>query len=501
MKKDFRLAPIFMNNMVLQAKKPLYSFGEGKIGSLIEIQILNKYYTFIIEESNFCFRLDPLPIIKIPFDVLIKSNDQTVILTNCLAGDIYLCTGQSNMQYVCKDVEGVIYKEIPSLRLYEVPKLPYIGAEKEFDWLYTNNPKWLLAEKKNIELFSAIGYMIGRDIYFKHDIPVGIISCNQGDTTIYSWLSKKVINENKVLRPYLDDYNTWKNKYKTYEEFSKYYNKQVPKLMDFWGLLDKFRAEGYSSDKVYELAYKEIPYPYLPMGPKNQNRPSGCYDTMLSSIIPFANRCIIYYQGENDVSRAKEYRVAIKELIKSWRSDFRDNLPFINIQIAGHIYSDTSSDDVADLRDAQASILDINNQQYVTSAIDYGEKSNIHPIHKNEVAKRVFNIIDEYIYNTNKNSLHPVYSSYDLINDSIKIHTINNDYPLFLRNTMKTGFIGINIKKEAVDLNNVAVDNHDVIIYGIKNIKEIRYAYSYFPELTVYTANQLPLLPFKIRIK
>lgn len=496
-----QLAQIFRNNMVFQANKPIYIFGKATPLSTIEIEILNKHYEFTVEKEDFCFELVALPITKVAFDVLIQSNDQKIILSNCLVGDVYLCTGQSNMQYVCKDVINVEYKELPNLRLYEVPKLPYFGAEKEFDWLYTNDPQWQIATLESEKTFSAIGYMLGKDIVINHDIPVGIISCNQGDTTIYSWLSKETIANNQVLKPYLDTYNEWENEYENYDEFSKKYNEQVPKLMEFWGLLDQFRSEGFSSEEVYEKAHKIIPYPYLPMGPKNQNRPAGCYDTLLKTIIPFSNNGIIYYQGENDVSRADEYKVAIAELINLWQKDFRDESIFINCQIAGHIYSETPDLEVAKLRDAQASIIDIEQLRFVTTAIDYGEESNIHPVNKTEVAKRIYKIIDQYIYQGGEDSLSPMFDYYMKSQEEIQIYTKYNQQDLIIKDAKVSGFYGVTKDDCFKEIDQVKVDKNKIVISDITPYKEIRYGYSAFPNLSIYTRNGLPLLPFRLMIK
>ncbi|MBI9009537.1 MAG: hypothetical protein JEZ05_05845 [Tenericutes bacterium] len=502
MKTDFILADIFTNSMVFQHGKTLYIYGECKDKVLIEIKLLNKYYSFRTKGETFCFELEALPIIKNAFDVTLKSINQTVVLKDCLAGDVFLCSGQSNMQYVCKDVINVDYQDLDNLRLYEVPKLPYKGAEKEFNWLYSNNPSWKVAKKANIEQFSAIAYMMGRDIVLKHDLPVGLISCNMGDTTIYSWLEKNVILNQPVLKKYYDNYLNWETEFKTLEAFDDYYKKQVPIQMNFWGLLDKFRAEGYSSEEVYKKAYEVYPCPYLPMGPKNQNRPSGCYEVMLSEVIPFALKAIIYYQGENDVSRADEYKIAIKELIASWRSAFKDDLPFVNIQIAGHLYSDTSGLEVAKLRDSQASMIDFSQSNYLVTAIDYGEEANIHPVNKTVVAKRVFMILDEFIYHSSKNSHSPRYKLHKFINsNTIVIDTELNDNSLHLENTDDYGMYGLNTLDELVKITDITIVGDQIIIKNIEGFKELRYAYDAFPNLGIYTSNSLPLLPFRIILK
>lgn len=500
MKRDFTLAQIFQNNMVFQANKPIYIFGECQPNIAIDIVIYNQTYHFITDSDTFIFKLKPLPIIKNPFDFIIRSENTDICINNCLAGDVYLCTGQSNMQYVGKDVIDTEYQDIKNLRLYEVPKLPYVGAEKEFDWLYNNHPQWYEATKTSEETFSAIAYMVGKDLIKDHDIPIGMVSCNNGDTTIYSWLNKKVIKQNNALKPYLENYNAWQKEFKSFDDYDQYFKKQLPILMEFYGLLDKYRAEGFSSDDVYKKAHEVYPNPYLPMGPKNQNRPGGCYDTMLSKIIPFANNGIIYYQGENDVSRPKEYQGAIQELINSWRHDFKDDLPFINCQIAGYIYNDVESSKVAELRMAQASILDIEKKQYVVSAADKGEANNIHPVKKAEVAKRIYHVINEFIYNKGENSLSPMIDDFDLENDQLIIKTKLNALNLYVIDNNQTGFYGLDTSDHLIAINDISVIGNQIILNNIKAFKEIQYGYESFPVMSLYTENDLPLLPFKIII-
>lgn len=501
MKRDFTLAQIFQNNMVFQANKPIYIFGECLPNIKIDIMIQDQEYHFESDRDSFCFKLKPLPIIKEPFECIIRSQNNEISISNCLAGDVYLFTGQSNMQYVGKDVLDTEYQDLKNLRLYEVPKLPYIGAEKEFDWLYTNNPAWYEATKSSEELFSAIGYMVGKDLVNDHDIPIGIVSCNNGDTTIYSWLNREVIHRNGVLKPYLENYNTWQKEFKTYEDYDQYFKKQLPILMEFYGLLDKYRQEGLSSEDVYKKAYESYPNPYLPMGPKNQNRPGGCYDTMLSKIIPFANNGIIYYQGENDVSRPIEYKEAIQKLIESWRVDFKDDLPFIICQIAGYVYNDVPSSQVAELRISQASISNIEKKQFVVTAVDKGEANNIHPVKKACVAKRIYMVMNEFIYKKGRHALSPMIDDFYISQGRLIINTRLNTLKLHIKDKNHLGFYGLDKNNELIPIKDILILGHQIIIDNPEGFKEIQYGHESYPDISIYTENDLPLLPFKINIE
>lgn len=497
---ELRLAPIFSDGMVLQANHPINIFGQANKTMDLTIRLLGEEYNFLIQEGEFCVTLNQKPITKTPFEIEFIHANKTSVLKDCLIGDVYLCAGQSNMQYLCKDVINVEYIELPSLRLYEVPKLPYVGAEKEFDWLYNNDPKWYHGTKSAAKSFSAIGYMIGRDLSLSKDIPIGIISCNMGDTTIFSWLSHKAMKSSTAFASYLNEYENWREHYPTFDEYDSHFKKQVPILMNFYGLLDQYRSQGYCSEEVYRKAYEVYPSPYLPMGPKNQNRPSGCYDTMLSTIVPYGLKCMIYYQGENDVSRPDIYRTAIHRLIEDWRVSFQVDCPFINVQLAGHEYSETSGKDVARLRDAQASMINLEKKQYLVTAIDYGERSNIHPLNKTVVAERIFHVIEEYIYDEYRNPLSPMVESYEVEDKDVIIHTTLNPLDLYMKQEGNSGFFFEDMEGSIEEIHDVMLKGNQIILHIEKDCKTIYYAYDGFPSVTVYTENDLPLLPFCIEI-
>ncbi len=483
--------------MMFQANKPVYIFGNCEQGIEITIEILGKNYSVKTDADEFCFLIDELPVIKKPFEFKVASKNHELIIKDCLAGDVFICTGQSNMQFTCNEAKDIDYQDIPSLRMYEVPKLPYENAEKEFEWLYHNDPKWVSCTKESAKWFSAIGYLVGRDLSEVHDIPIGIVSCNMGDTTIFSWIDQEELQKDKRVSRILDTYKQEIEKFSSYEDYNKYFMKQLPILMEFYGVIEKGVAKGKSSEEAHADAFKAYPNPYLPMGPKNQNRPSGCFEMMMKKIVPFSNKGFLYYQGENDKVNHDIYGYGLELLVSSWRKVFKDHsLPFVICQIAGYQTTDLYDFESGRLRDRQREFLNVENRQYVVTAVDQGEEFNIHPKNKNMVAKRFFDVIEEYVYENGENSLSPQYASYDWVEDFLIIYTKDNPLDL-TRKPGISGFKGVFADGER-DILDIHVAGNNLVITNVSDILELRYAYDHYPVCSIYTTNGLPLLPFRI---
>ncbi len=499
MTNDFSLQTIFQDHMMFQANKPVKIFGSCQKNIEITIELLGKIARFFTTEETFCFTLDSIPVIATPFSWTISSNNQSLTITDCLAGDVILCTGQSNMQFTCKEAVDIDYEEISTLRFYEVPKLPYVDAEKEFEWLYQNNPFWRSCTKETAPWFSAIGYLVGRDLTKAEGIPIGIISCNMGDTSIFSWIDEEELGTNPSIKRILDQYQEQYGQFLNYEEYNATFLKQLPILMEFYGEIERGVAKGFSSEKAHEEAFRKYPNPYLPMGPKNQNRPHGMYDMMIQPIIPFQHQAILYYQGENDKINHDIYLDGLRSLVRSWRKNFQSDTPFILSQIAGYEAMDLTNFESGRLREAQANFNNPENQCYVVSAADLGEPYNIHPKDKNGIAKRFFQVLEEVVYHHLEHTISPIIDSYAWQGEDLILYTKYNELDL-KQTSLKSGITGIYPDKVVKNLE-ISLDKKNIIIRNAKGVKELRYAYDHFPVHTIYTKNDLPLLGFDLNLE
>jgi len=504
LKPQFALSAIFADNMMFQHGKPVILFGKSRKNTEIKVEWRDETYRFRTEGTEFTFELPALPVIKTPFSFTVSSRKQIVEIKNCLAGDVIICGGQSNMQFTLKET---IFETRPvnreNIRFFEVPKLPYENAHVEFPDLYKSEPKWSECDRQSAPAFSAIGYYVSLGLAEDLDIPIGIISCNQGDTSVFSWTNMIDLCDNPALGKYVSSYRSEVAKYAKIEEYNKLFHHQLPKLMEFWGAIEQGIASGLTSEAAETAAYAKVGDPTLPMGPKHWNRPSGEFDTMLKTIIPFPIKAVLFYQGESDHQNAAIYEAGFKTMIKSWRKAFRDPLlPFVFTQVAGYSYPGLGETGIALIREAQAACINPTDNVFMASAIDLGEENNIHPKDKREIASRLLRLLLEKVYRKGKNSASPALFSYQYTEGRLIIYTQYNNLNLVSRSNQNLGF-RISYDGAAFDEleEGVELTGNQIVIRNIKNAKEVRYCFRNFPHCDIYSGNDLPLLPFRIKLE
>lgn len=500
MHKDFELGIIFRDNMVFQYDLPIRIFGKGVIDTIISVEYLEFKYEFRIDKEDFVFNLPKLPVIENGFSMLFKSRNTQYLIKNILVGEVYIFAGQSNMAFIVDQAINIDIIENKNIRSFEVPKMPYEGAEKDFPWLYQNKSSWLVAEDEKIPYFSAIGYLVARKMNKYLDIPIGIISLNMGDTTVFTWIDEDTQRNNSELKFYYDKYLEEYSKFKTESEYNAYFKQQLNIQMEFYGEIEKGVKDGLDSTIAHEKAFKKYPNPYPPLGPLHQNRPAGLFNTMVKKIIPFNFKAVLYYQGENDKLLHSSYKIAMDALVSNWRNVFDNNFPIIIVQIAGYEYFGVEEYAVPKLRQAQVDFIDLRDQKYLVSASDCGEQFNIHPRDKNVVSERIVNCLREYVYNQTINSLSPVIDNFYIKNNQLIINTKYNRLPLRLIGREKRVFLGKKLDGNVCEIIDFYIDNNKIIINGFEDYQEIDYGFVNYPKLFIYTDNHLPLLPFRIKI-
>jgi sialate O-acetylesterase len=321
-----------------------------------------------------------------------------------------------------------------------------------------------------------------------------------GDTSVFSWTDMLFLTQNEKLASYLSNYRTEVAKYPKPETYHERFHKQLPILLEFYNRINKNVAAGMSSEEAHKKAY-EIGDPTLPMGPKHYNRPSGMYDTLVRTIIPYSTKGVLFYQGSSDLQNGDLYGEAFKTMVKSWRHAFNDNtLPFCFVQLAGYSYPGAPEAGIMPVRDGQASSIDVKNGLFMTSAIDLGEENNIHPKDKTVIAKRLFGVVMERIYSRGKNQMSPAAFSVQGSGKKIIICTQYNDLNLYSKSGRVFGFELSYDGTTFETTDKVKLQINQILIECDRPAVMVRYAYKNFPHCDIYTSNELPLLPFSLPI-
>ena len=237
--------------------------------------------------------------------------------------------------------------------------------------------------------------------------------------------------------------------------------------------------------------------PQAPVLSNSPNRPTLIYNAMISPILPFTIKGVIWYQGESNADRAKQYEQLFPLLINNWRQKWGEgNFPFYFVQIAN--YAATDQPPAADwpaLRYAQLKTLSVPNTGMAVT-IDIGENSDIHPHNKQEVGRRLALIARAKTYGENIQYSGPLYKSQKIIDNKIEL-TFTNGALTAKGDTLK-GFTMAGADKQFHPANAILKGNTVIVTSpDVANPVAVRYAWANNPICNLYNTAGLPASPFK----
>ena len=364
--EELRLPSVIGDHMVIQqqSKVPLWGWAPAgeKVavhGSWMKSPISDK------ADSEGRWKVDiKTPKAGGPYIILIKCGSAVRTLEDVMSGEVWLCTGQSNMEWMMSRFPDA-KEDIPKakdnkLRLFTVPRC---RSEEPKDDCEGN---WSLCTPEVVESFSAVGYYYGAALRKNLNVPVGLLNCSYGGSTAEAWMDWEALSKNPDFAPIIkrakDQFAFEVNP----DEMMKQYEKKV--------------EQSKSSPN--------LPIPEKPSKP-NHKTATTLYNGMLHPILSYGVKGAIWYQGESNVSRAYQYRKLFPALIHQWRKDWKQGkFPFYFVQIAPYQYKGQPETNAAELREAQMMALEIPNTGMAVT-MDIGDPTNIHPWHKEVVGERL----------------------------------------------------------------------------------------------------------------
>jgi sialate O-acetylesterase len=327
---------------------------------------------------------------------------EEVRFANVLFGEVWLAGGQSNMELElgnCKQGNEELAwiaqqaKERGSyddIRFFFTVKAPYEDEE----WTAKQaQMRWHSIAHESGHTVSAVAYFAAKRIQRQLQVPVGIINCNHGGTSISCWIQKEELLSFPEGKLYWQEYGELVGN-KTDEMY-------LQEMEDYNQVLEAYntafaretknaakRGEELSAEQMEERigAY---PWPQ-PQGWLSPYRPAGLVETMLMKVVPYTVRGIWFYQGEEDSNRAVRYEVMLTRLIAHWRNLMQEELPFVIVQLP--MFLEKGATDLGDwvsIRRAQAQVADTVSGVSLVSLCDLGEYNNIHPVDKRTPGTRL----------------------------------------------------------------------------------------------------------------
>ena len=294
----------------------------------------------------------------------------------------------------------------PLLRFYNVPKTGVINRNAE------NASSWQESSPENSGVMSAVAYYFARKLRSEldPDLPVGIVDCYIGGTSISCWMSEDALNSSDAGRDYLTRYQR-AIAGKTQQQF-ELETSEWQSQMDAWNAAVETVRQTNPNATSSELSEQcgTCPWP-PPLTPTSQWRPCGPFHAMLERIMPYSLAGFLWYQGEEDEQYCGFYRELLGMMIGEWRALWSENLPFFIVQLPQWIDGKTAADGNDPmrwpvLREAQWDAAQSIDNVYAICTIDCGEYDNIHPLDKRTPGERLANCALRQIYGMDRVPVH-----------------------------------------------------------------------------------------------
>lgn len=387
----FGVGTIFQESMVIQREKKLKVWGHAQSKDRIQVSVGQEFVEAYTSEDGLWETCLP-PLSASADETMIiwnKNTDEKITLNHIAIGEVWIAGGQSNMEYLMK-YDADRYRELrkpenSGIRFYDVPHIAFEGDDNPTG----HQGIWRIANSENLPFFSAAAYYFAVDMQKKLGVPVGIVGCNWGGTTTLTWMDRERLKAHPVLKKYWESFREecgkisekeyeerFKNCRKVFREFDLEYNDDI--------------MYGISWPQQLEHMERLKTLPPLPMGKWDANAPGNLFESMVSRIAGFATRGVLWYQGEGDWMRAEDYADLFREVILSWREVWKEELPFLFVQIAPfYKWLGEEGREYPKVRRQQELVSKEVSGTWMTTSTDCGMKWDIHPKQKKPIGKRL----------------------------------------------------------------------------------------------------------------
>jgi sialate O-acetylesterase len=381
---EVHLAPVFGSNMVLQRDVPMKLTGWADVGEKVAVKLGGKVVGNVVGAGK-----DKPWIVKLPVqkaggmpDITVEGKN-IITLSNLLAGDVWVCSGQSNMTMPLEpapEFMGVLNWEQERTSA-NYPQIRFFNVE-------TNG--WKVCDATNVRAFSAAGYFFGREIQSRLNIPVGLMQASVNGTRAELWTPLSARMASPGFKNALAEAQRTEPKLRAQvlaqEEWEK-----------------KAEAEKKAGPAAPPKPYAEEGDIEWKLGAVDAMSLTGyLYDRMIAPLTAMQIKGVIWYQGESNSRYAAEYPALMAELIGGWRKAWhQDRLPFLMMQLVSFDsppFPWYHPGGFTELRAAQQTVADTIPDTGLAIGVDIGVPGNIHPPDKQDVGKRLALIALKQVY-------------------------------------------------------------------------------------------------------
>jgi sialate O-acetylesterase len=376
---EVKLPNIFSDHMVLQQGQKNKIWGQATAGEAVTVSIdKQSQKATAAADGTWSVMLDPLPVGG-PYELTVKGQNE-IKISDILVGEVWICSGQSNMQWWVKlandpDLEKLTAKH-PKIRMINFPQ---IGSQEPI-WTHESR-HWMVCSPDTVSDFSAVGYFFARQLHQSLDVPIGMINNAWGGSSCEAWIRRDILNADPKYKPLMD---RWAESEATFPG----------KIAELSAKIEALSAKGDSltDDQKKELEALKKERQGFQGQLAGQHRPANIYNGVLKSHLGYGIKGAIWYQGESNAGRAYQYRDLFPLMIQSWRDEWKQgDFPFYWAQLADYLAEQTQPGDStwAELREAQTMTMSRLPNTGEAVIIDIGEGKDIHPKNKVDVGRRL----------------------------------------------------------------------------------------------------------------
>ena len=435
---------LFSDGAVLQRGQNIPVWGTANEGEKVTVELAGQTATATAKGGKWKLELKPLEAGGGPFSMKI-SGDNEVTVNNLLVGEVWVASGQSNMEWTLNqafqpDVEKP-KANFPEIRMITAKKAASLQPLDQIEG------SWQVCSPETAGNFSAVAYYFARDLHAKLGVPVGIISTSWGGTPAQAWTSAEGFEGQPELK----------------------------------GYTDQLKA---AADKSPENG----PGPHFP---------SALYNAMIAPVVPYGMKGVIWYQGESNAGQSKQYQTLFPAMIADWRTKWKlGDFPFLFVQIAPF------NGQPPEIREAQFLTLAKSKNTAMAVITDFGDAKDIHPKQKEPVGNRLSLAARALAYGEKIVYSGPLYKEMKVAGSEVAISFDHTGGGLVAKDGDLKGFTIAGADGKFVPAK--AVIKGDAVVVsaeGVIDPKAVRYGWINVPDVNLFNKDGLPASPFRTDVQ
>ena len=514
---ELRLPSILGSNMVLQQQLPVRIWGWANPGKEVSVDFAGQHKTTKADEKGaWKLELDAMPASaeSRTLKVSAKGEGKTVELTNVLVGEVWICSGQSNMAMGFGKLKSRFAADFtesfPTMRVTTLPLLAAYRPKEDFPAL-----SWVICDTNRIGQMSAVAFYFGRDLQRHLKVPIGLIVASVGGTPIEPWTPRSCFEADTETKPVLD---TWEQELDAIpgvrDGFDEAHKNWLKTCQDY--ATGPYAQWKKASDEAKAAGKTAPPPPPDPnTGPLCYRTPTVIYNAMIAPLTSLTMRGVAWYQGESGsgTGNPEIYRKLFTAMIPAWRQAWnRGDFPFLIVQLPYITAANTDPNEraeVATSREGQRRAAAANPNTALVVTIDTGDDNDLHPANKNVVGARLALAARARAYGEKIAWSGPLVKSIDKLDGKVRV-----SFDLVGGGLVAKGDDG-NLSDKAIIKGfalaggdgkyfwaNATIAGDTVLLHCAEVTKPVmvHYGYANHPVCTLFNRDGLPATPFEMKL-